>query len=154
MHMRFKPNVTVAAIIEQGGKFLLVEEEIDGVLMLNQPAGHLERGETLAQAVAREALEESAHPFTPQFLVGIYHWPNEPKDITYLRFAFGGSAAALVAGRALDAGIVRTVWMTREEVAASAARHRSPYVLACVDDYLAGRRFPLELVRHFGGLAA
>ena len=148
--MRFKPNVTVAAVIEQDGKFLLIEENIEGRLMLNQPAGHLERGETLAQAVAREALEESAHPFTPQFLVGVYHWPNEPKDVTYLRFAFGGAAGPQQAGRVLDTGIVRTLWMTREEVAASRARHRSPYVLACVDDYLAGRRFPLELVRNFG----
>jgi len=151
--MRFKPNVTVAAVIERDGKFLLIEEQTEDGLMLNQPAGHLERGETLAEAVAREALEESAHPFTPAFLVGIYHWPNEPKDITYMRFAFGGAAGPAQAGRALDTGIVRTLWMSRAEVAASRARHRSPYVLACVDDYLAGRRFPLDLVRHFGSLA-
>ena len=148
--MRFKPNVTVAAVIERDGRFLLIEEESEGELKLNQPAGHLERGETLVQAVAREALEESAHPFTPQFLVGIYHWPNEPRDITYMRFAFGGAVGEAVAGQKLDAGIVRTLWLTRDEVAVSQARHRSPYVLACVDDYLAGRRFPLDLVRHFG----
>lgn len=152
--MRFKPNVTVAAVIEREGRFLLVEEESEGELKLNQPAGHLERGESLAQAVAREALEESAHPFTPEYLVGVYHWPDESKDITYLRFAFGGALGAAVAGRALDAGIVRTLWLTRDEVAAARARHRSPYVLACVDDYLAGRRFPLDLVRHFGALPA
>ena len=150
--MRFKPNVTVAAVIERAGRFLLIEEESEGELKLNQPAGHLERGETLVQAAAREALEESAHPFTPEFLVGIYHWPNKPRDITYMRFAFGGAAGEALAGQQLDTGIVRTLWLTRDEVAASQARHRSPYVLACVDDYLAGRRFPLDLVRHFGEL--
>jgi len=152
--MRWKPNLTVAAVIEQAGRFLLVEEQTDAGLMLNQPAGHLERGETLAAAVVRETLEESAHPFTPEYLIGIYHWPDDSKDITYMRFAFGGTLGAPLAGRALDAGIVRTVWMTRAEVAASRARHRSPYVLTCVDDYLAGRRFPLDLVRHFAGVAA
>jgi ADP-ribose pyrophosphatase YjhB (NUDIX family) len=151
--MRWKPNVTVAAVIERDGRFLLIEEDAGDGLRLNQPAGHLERGETLLEAVAREALEESAHPFTPEFLVGIYHWPNEPKDVTYMRFAFGGAVGPAQA-RALDTGIVRTVWMSREEIAASRARHRSPYVLACVDDYLAGRRFPLDLVRHFGGEGA
>jgi hypothetical protein len=95
-------------------------------------------------------LEESAHAFTPQFIVGVYHWPNEARDVTYMRFAFGGTAGAQIEGRALDAGIVRALWMSRDEVAGSRARHRSPYVLACVDDYLAGRRFPLDLVRHFG----
>ena len=147
--MRWKPNVTVAAVIERDGKFLLIEEHTDEGLMLNQPAGHLERGETLAAAAAREALEESAHPFTPDFLVGVYYWPNERQDITYMRFAFGGTVQEQIPGRALDTGIVRTVWMSRDEVAASRARHRSPYVLTCVDDHLAGRRFPLDLVRNY-----
>lgn len=151
--MRWKPNVTVAAVIEREGRFLMIEEETEGGRMLNQPAGHLEQGETLAQAVAREVLEESAHPFTPEYLVGIYHWPNEVGGTTYMRFAFGGVAGAAIAGRVLDAGIVRAFWISRDEIAASRARHRSPYVLACVDDYLAGRRFPLDLVRHFGGAA-
>jgi 8-oxo-dGTP pyrophosphatase MutT (NUDIX family) len=149
--MRWKPNVTVAAVAERGGRFLIVEEQTAGGLMLNQPAGHLEQGETLAEAVRREALEETAHPFTPDFLVGVYHWPDQDKDITYLRFAFGGSAGAAIAGRALDEGIVRALWMSRDELAAARPRHRSPYVLACVDDYLAGRRFPLDLVRNFEG---
>jgi len=152
--MRWKPNVTVAAVIERDGRFLLIEEQAEDGLRLNQPAGHLERGETLLEAVARETLEESAHAFAPRFLVGVYHWPNEPKDVTYMRFAFGGELGATQAGRVLDTGIVRTVWMSRDEVAASRDRHRSPYVLACVDDYLAGRRFPLDLVRHFGAEAA
>jgi len=151
--MRWKPNVTVAAVVEQDGRFLLIEEQTEDGLMLNQPAGHLERGESLPAAAAREALEESAHPFTPEYLIGIYHWPDESKDVTYMRFAFGGALGAPLAGRALDVGIVRTVWLSRDEIAASRARHRSPYVLACVDDYLAGRRFPLDLVRHFAGVA-
>ena len=148
--MRWKPNLTVAAVIERDGRFLIVEERTEDGLMLNQPAGHLERGETLAQAVTREVLEESAYSFTPEFIVGVYHWPNEAADVTYMRFAFGGTAGMRTEGRALDAGIMRALWMSRDELAASQERHRSPYVLACVDDYLAGRHFPLDLVRHFG----
>lgn len=151
--MRWKPNVTVAAVIERGGQFLLVEEQTATGLMLNQPAGHLEPAETLAQAVAREALEETACRFTPECLVGIYHWLEEAQEVTYLRFAFGGSAGEPEPGRALDTGIVRTLWMTRDEIAASRARHRSPYVLSCVDDWLAGRRYPLDVVRHYGAAA-
>jgi 8-oxo-dGTP pyrophosphatase MutT (NUDIX family) len=148
-NMRWKPNLTVAAVIERDGRFLTVEEQTADGLMLNQPAGHLERGETLTAAVIREVMEESAHPFTPAFLVGVYHWPDRDKDVTYLRFAFGGSAGTAIAGRALDHGIARALWLSRDELAAARLRHRSPYVLACVDDYLAGRRFPLDLVRHF-----
>jgi len=147
--MRWKPNVTVAAVIERDGKFLLVEEQTDTGLMLNQPAGHLERGETLVAAVAREALEETARPFTPSFLVGIYQWPDPAQEVTYMRFAFCGSAGEPAPGRALDSGIVRTLWMTRDEIFASRVRHRSAYVLACVDDYLAGQRHPLGLLRHY-----
>lgn len=151
--MRWKPNVTVAAVIEQAGRFLLVEEASGGELKLNQPAGHLERGESLTAAVAREAVEETAHEFAPEALVGIYHWQAPEQDITYLRFAFCGAPGTHHEKRALDKGIVRTVWMTRDEIAASRERHRSPYVLACVDDYLAGRRIPLNLVRSYGDLA-
>jgi ADP-ribose pyrophosphatase YjhB (NUDIX family) len=146
---RWKPNTTVAAIMERDGRFLLVEEETSQGLMLNQPAGHLEEGETLAQAVMREALEETARAFTPTALVGLYKWQSLKSAITYLRFAFAGTVGAHDATRALDAGIVRALWMTREEIAASRARHRSPYVLACVDDYLAGRCYPLELLREY-----
>lgn len=150
MPMRiWKPNVTVAAVVERGGRFLVVEEETEDGLRFNQPAGHLDQGESLLQAVSREALEETAHHFTPEFLVGIYQWPRPDSDITYLRFAFGGSVTGFEAERRLDTGIVRAVWMSLEELRASRERHRSPLILQCCEDYLAGRRYPLDLIRHY-----
>ena len=145
--MRWKPNVTVAAVAEHEGRFLLVEEHTSEGLMLNQPAGHLEDGESLADAVIREFIEETARPFQPEALTGIYQWRDSARERTFLRFTFCGHAGDVLPGRSLDAGIARTLWMTREEIAASAARHRSPWVLTCVDDYLAGRRLPLDLIR-------
>lgn len=145
----WKPNVTVAAVIEQEGRFLLVEEETPEGLRFNQPAGHLEEGESLVEAAAREALEETAHRFRPESLVGIYQWPRPDGEITYLRFAFAGSVLGVEAGRALDAGILRAVWMTLAEVEACVARHRSPLIVQCIRDYLGGRRYPLELLRHY-----
>lgn len=146
--VRWKPNVTVAGIIESRGRFLLVEEDTRDGLMLNQPAGHLEDGETLIEAVRREVLEETAHPFEPTHLVGIYQWRDVAGGRTFLRHAFAGTVGERDADRALDQGIVRALWMTRDEIAASAARHRSPWVLPCVDDFLAGRRVPLDIFRH------
>lgn len=147
---RWKPNVTVAAVIEQDGRFLLVEEHTSEGLRLNTPAGHLDPGESPAEGCAREALEETAHLFTPTALVGIYmarfHRQRVDQDITYLRFAFAGTLGAHQSGRALDTGIVRTLWMTPDEIRASVARHRSPLLMQCVEDYLAGRRYPLELI--------
>ena len=145
--MRWKPNVTVAAIVERDGRFLLVEEETGAGLRLNQPAGHLEQGESLVQAVAREALEETTCRFEPGALIGVYHWSDPAQGVTYLRFAFAGTAGEPDPALRLDTGIVRTVWMTRDEVAAARARHRSPHVLACIDDFLAGRRAALDLIR-------
>jgi len=147
--MIWKPNVTVAAVIEQDGKFLLVEEHTSQGLKFNQPAGHLEANESLLQAVVREAREESAYDFEPQYLVGIYRWHTDASDTTYLRFAYSGRILAHHAGQALDAGIVGTVWMSAEEIRATAPRHRSPLILRCVEDYLAGKRYPLELVTHY-----
>ena len=149
MNSVWKPNVTVAALIERGGRFLLVEEETDDGLRFNQPAGHLDEGESLVAACAREALEETAWGFTPTALVGVYQWTRPQGDITYLRFAFSGELGAHEEGRALDSGILRAVWMTPYEIRASADRHRSPLVSQCVSDYLAGRRFPLDIVRHY-----
>lgn len=149
MNTRWKPNVTVAAIIERDGRYLLVEENTPDGLRLNNPAGHLDPGEGLVQGCAREALEETAHHFTPTALVGIYLSASQTRGedgITYLRFAFCGELGAEVPGQALDAGIVRTVWLTPDEVRASTARHRSALVLQCIEDHLAGQRHPLTLL--------
>ena len=139
------PSVTVAAVIERDGRFLMVEEDYDGHRVFNQPAGHLDPGESLVEACAREVMEETAHRFTPQSLVGIYRWVYAPRDITFLRFTFAGRLDGLEAGRALDGEIIATHWFTRAELAANAAQHRTPLVLSCIDDYLAGKRFSLEV---------
>jgi 8-oxo-dGTP pyrophosphatase MutT (NUDIX family) len=147
--MIWKPNVVVAAIIEREGKFLLVEEKADGRLVLNQPAGHLDEGESLIQAVVRETLEETAWHFAPEALLGVYRWPHPVKGITYLRFAFTGRVTQHEESRALDHDIVRTLWLSPEEIRAEHARHRSPQVERCLNDYLAGRRYPLELLAEY-----
>jgi ADP-ribose pyrophosphatase YjhB (NUDIX family) len=154
MNIRWKPSVTVAAVIEQDGRFLLVEEHTPEGLRLNNPAGHLDPGESLVDACARETLEETAHGFQPTELVGVYMSrfqrpalsERAAEDITYLRFAFCGTLGTFQPERSLDTGIVRTLWLTADEIRASSARHRSPLVVRCLDDYLAGRRYPLELV--------
>jgi len=137
-------SLTVAAVIERDGKFLLVQERIDGRLVLNQPAGHLDPGESLVEACRREVLEETAHRFAPAALVGIYRWHYAPKDVTFLRFAFSGSVEG-TEPRPLDKQIVALHWLTPEELQRRKAEHRSPLVQKCVDDFLAGRRFPLEV---------
>ena len=141
---RWRPSVTVAAVIERGGKFLLVEEEADGRRVLNQPAGHLDPGESLVQAVVRETLEETAHRITPTALLGVYRWRYDKEDVTFLRFAFLGRVDGVEAGRRLDKEIIAALWLTPAELAARRAEHRSPLVQQCVDDFLAGRSFPLE----------
>ncbi|HUW37966.1 MAG TPA: NUDIX hydrolase [Rhodocyclaceae bacterium] len=148
MSTQWRPNVTVAAVIERDGRFLLVEEETPEGIRLNQPAGHLERGESLIAACIRETLEETAWHFVPTALVGIYLWPRPQGDITYLRFAFCGELGAHEE-RALDTGILRALWLTPEEIAAARERHRSPLVMQCLADHRAGRRYPLELLRHY-----
>lgn len=147
--MVWKPNVTVAAVVQRDGQFLLVEEETDAGLRFNQPAGHLECGESLVDAVVREALEETAYHFKPTHLVGIYNWRHPEKDVTYLRFAFGGELRGFEPERELDAGIVAARWLSLDEVRATAPRHRSPLILQCIEDALAGKRYPLELIRHY-----
>ncbi len=151
---RWKPSVTVAAVIEHAGRFLLIEEHTPQGLRLNNPAGHLDPGESPQAGCVREVLEETACHFEPTALVGIYlnrfqraASPGQAaQDITYLRFAFCGSVGAPETGRALDDGIVRTLWMTADEVRASSPRHRSPLVLQCMEDYLRGQRTPLTAV--------
>ena len=149
MTERWKPNVTVAAVIERDGRFLLVEEETSDGLKLNNPAGHLDQGESPVDGCVRETMEETAHHFTPKALVGVYlsrfKRSRDGYDTTYVRFAFSGEVGENT-GAALDEGIVRAVWMTEAEVRASADRHRSPLLLRCIDDYLAGKRYPLDMV--------
>ncbi len=147
--MIWKPNVTVAAVIERDGKFLLVEEETSQGLRFNQPAGHLETAESLQVAVAREVLEESAYHFVPLNLLGIYRWHSSESDTTYLRFAFSGNITGHEPDRQLDAGILRTIWLTPNEIRATQAFHRSPLILRCMEDYLAGKRYPLDLLVHY-----
>ncbi len=146
---RWRPNVTVAAVVERDGRYLLVEERAaDGSLVLNNPAGHLDEGETLLQAVVREVLEETACVFTPTHLQGIHLAPSATDNgVTYLRFAFAGHVGEPLAGRALDDGIVRTLWLTPEEIAAERTRHRSALLMRCIEDHRAGRRFPLDLLQ-------
>jgi ADP-ribose pyrophosphatase YjhB (NUDIX family) len=141
----WKPSVTVAAVVEREGRFLLVEERIDGRLVLNQPAGHLDPGESLIQACRREVLEETAHHFEPRALVGVYRWHYAKKDVTFLRFCFCGGVTRVDAGGKLDKGIVAAPWLTATELEARKADHRSPLVAKCMADYLAGKRYPLEL---------
>ena len=150
MNTRWMPHVTVAAIVEHQGRFLLVEEHTEDGLKLNMPAGHLEAGESLPQAVVREVLEETARHFEPRALVGVYLASSPDKDGTptsWLRFAFSGRVGEAIAGRALDTGIVRTLWLSADELVASAGRHRSPMVMAGVRDYLAGSRHALDVLR-------
>jgi len=141
----WKPSVTVAAVIERDGKFLLVRERIEHRLVLNQPAGHLDPGESLADACRREVLEETAHRFEPAGLVGVYRWHYAAKSVTFLRFCFRGRLVGAV-DRPLDKEIVGLEWLSLEELSRRKAEHRSPLVEKCVKDFLAGNDFPLEVL--------
>ena len=145
---QWKPNATVAAIVEKDGQFLLVEETTNRGNRFNQPAGHLEDNETLIQAVVRETLEETAYDFTPSALLGMYHWKHDHNNTTYLRFAFIGEVSTYYPEQALDDGIIRMVWMRIEEIREKQAVMRSPQVLTCFEDYLSGKQYPLEIITH------
>jgi 8-oxo-dGTP pyrophosphatase MutT (NUDIX family) len=146
--MVWKPSVTVAAIAERDGRFLLVEEHTNRGQCFNQPAGHLDPGESLIQAVTRETLEETACTFEPTGLLGVYQYHSSTDDVTYIRFAFTGNISGPEPDRPLDTGIIRALWLTPQEIRRETPRHRSPLVMRCVDDYLAGRRLPLDVLYH------
>ena len=145
----WRPHVTVATVVADGDRFLLVEEDVRGQRVLNQPAGHLEAGESLQQAAVRETLEETGWTVELTDFVGAYQWNTPDGSAEYLRFAFAAHPVCHDPQRTLDEGIVRALWLTREEVAAQVARHRNPMVLGNIDDWLAGKHYPLDVVRSY-----
>ena len=146
MNEIWTPHLTVAAIIEQAGQFLLVEEHSEGRVVLNQPAGHVEDNENLTDAVVRETLEESGRHFTPEAITGLYRWRSPLNGVTYLRVAFCGSCSDRDRDIELDADIITTHWLSRDDLAARDRQMRSPLVRRCIDDYRAGQRYPLDLI--------
>ena len=142
-------SVTVAAVIQQEGRYLMVEEETDDGVRINQPAGHLEPDESILEGTVRETLEETAYGFSPTALVGIYRWRHPASGMTYVRFAFCGELGSQQADRVLDHGILRVLWLTPEQLRACAPLHRSPLVLRCVEDHLAARRYSLDMLVHY-----
>ena len=146
--MIWKPHATVAAVIEQDNRFLIIEEDVNGEIQYNQPAGHVEDGESFIDAVVRETLEEAARDFTPDHVTGIYLWKHPGNLESFLRIAFSGQVSSHYPEQQLDEGIIGTSWMSRDEVAALGDRLRSPMVLHCIDDYIAGKQYPLDLLNH------
>jgi len=145
--MIWKPHATVAAIIEHDNRFLMVEEQVDDEYVINQPAGHLDPDESLIDAVIREVDEETAWRFSPRYITGIYLWKHPQNQRTYLRVAFCGSCDQHKPDQPLDNGIIAAVWKTREQMATDSGRLRSPMVMQCIDDYLAGKRYPLDMLK-------
>ncbi len=145
--MAWKPHVTVAAIIERDNRFLMVEEKISGSLVINQPAGHLEEGESLIEAVKRETIEETAWNFEPKSVIGIYLWRPANFSTTFLRVSFAGNCTDYNPAQELDLGIIRALWLSRDELTDRLHTLRSPMVLRCIDDYLSGVRYPLSLLQ-------
>ena len=148
--MRTNPDLTVAAIVQREGRFLMVEERIAGRLVLNQPAGHLEDAESLVEAAIRETREETAWRLNPEALVGVYLWRNPDNGRSFLRFAFCGTVDDHRPGQPLDTGIQRALWLSRDQLLAQPGRLRSPLVMRCLDDYLLGKRQPLATVASLG----
>jgi 8-oxo-dGTP pyrophosphatase MutT (NUDIX family) len=142
--MEWNPHVTVAAIVEQDNRFLMIKEESDGLVVLNQPAGHLEDRESPIEAVIRETYEESGYHFVPESLVGIYQWRMNETEQTYFRFCFAGSISGFDKTAKLDEGIIEAQWLSYDEICNGSIPIRSPMVPVCIDSYLAGTRLPLE----------
>lgn len=151
--MTWRPDLTVAAIVQRDDRFLMVEERIRGQFVLNQPAGHVEDGESILDAVVRETLEETAWRFEPRHLLGLYQWRNPANGHGFLRVAISGEVLAHDPTRTLDQPVVATHWLTREQLLAQSSRLRSPLVLACIDDHLDGRRHELSALSHLGSPA-
>lgn len=147
---RWAPRVTVATVVERDGRYLLVEEQVDGAVVLNQPAGHLEPGESLAEAAVRETLEETGWSVRPEALLGVYRLVSPGDGLTFLRFAFAAKPLEHHPERALDAGILQAVWLTPGEIHAAGERLRSPLVTRTLDDHLAGVRLPLSTLQDVG----
>lgn len=145
---RWSPHIVVATVVERDGRFLFVEEQINGQLWLNQPAGHWEQGETLIEGAIRETVEESGWDVEPTDFLGVYEWQSPGLGYPFVRFSFAARALRHHPGRALDTGIVRALWLTRDELAREAHRTRSPSVERSLDDYLSGQRYPLSLLQH------
>lgn len=151
--MTWRPDLTVAAVVERNGRFLCVEERVGPRVVFNQPAGHVERGEGIIEAVIRETLEETAWTFVPQAVLGVYAWDAPDRQRSFMRIAFRGEVHSHDPQRKLDRGIVRALWLTRDELAARAERLRSPMVLKCVDDFIAQKSYPLDLLQQMITLA-
>jgi 8-oxo-dGTP pyrophosphatase MutT (NUDIX family) len=148
--MTWRPDLTVAAIVQRDDRFLIVEERIRSRLVFNQPAGHVEDGESILDAVVRETLEETAWHFQPRHLLGLYVWRNAETGHSFLRVAISGEVSAHEPQRALDKPVLAAHWLSREQLRAQPSRLRSPLVLACIDDHLAGRRHELSALSHLG----
>ncbi|MDY6829888.1 MAG: NUDIX hydrolase [Pseudomonadota bacterium] len=144
--MRWCPHATVAAMVELDGRFLLVEETAGGQRVINQPAGHIEPGETLADALVRETLEETGWVVQPTFLLGLYTYCSKYNGVTYHRTCFVAKALRQESERPLDEAIIRALWLSRAELESPPAPLRSPLIMRSIDDYLAGKRYPLDLI--------
>jgi 8-oxo-dGTP pyrophosphatase MutT (NUDIX family) len=142
----WKPRTTVVALCERDGRYLLVRESVNGDIVFNQPAGHLDPDETLLQAVVRETMEETRYRFTPTALQGIYRFkPDSEDNRTYIRFLFRGEVGERIDGP-LDQGIIAAEWLSYDEVCACRGQHRSPMVLQCIDDFRSGPGYPLDVL--------
>lgn len=147
--MIWKPNVTVASIVELDGKFLMVEEESPVGPVLNQPAGHLDPNESMENAVIRETLEETGYRFTPEVIIGSYLWHNTDNETTYYRSTYAGSVCNKEVSTELDEGIIRALWMSLDEIKANTDRLRSPIILESLNDYLSGVSYPLSIIKSY-----